>query len=79
MPEETKKNQGFHVVGESEDHFEELLTSIMDVRVKAKDVFDMTGTLAKHVKDAQRAQKSKEREFNATRSLLGKLKKVSGF
>jgi DNA polymerase III sliding clamp (beta) subunit (PCNA family) len=79
MPEETK-NQGFHVVGESEtDHFEELLTSIMEVRVQAKAVFDMTGALAKHVKDAQRAQKVKEREFKHTRDLLGKLKKVSGF
>ena len=80
MPQETKERPGFQVVGSSEtDSFEELLTSIMDVRVKAKEVFDMTGVLSRHVKDAQRAQKAKEREFKNTRYLLGKLKKVSGF
>ena len=81
MPEETKgRSQGFQVVRNAEaDHFEELLSSIMDVRVKAKEVFDMTGVLSKHVKDAQRSQKAKEREFKHTRDLLGKLKKVSGF
>ena len=80
MPNETKEKPGFQVVGSNEtDHFEELLTSIMNVRVKAKEVFEMTGVLTRYVKEAQRAQKAKEREFKSTRDLLGKLKKVSGF
>lgn len=81
MPEETQSRRPvFKVVeGTEQDSFEDLLTSIMEVRVKAKEVFDMTGTLSKKVKDAQRAQKAKEKDFKQTKDLLGKLKKVSGF
>ena len=81
MPEETKNRRlVFKVVeGTEQDPFEELLNSINETRIKAKEVYDMAGTLSKKVKDVQRAQKAKEREFNHTRDLLGKLKKVSGF
>ena len=71
---------GFQVVGENgRDGFDTLLEGVMTVRAKAKDVFEFTGTLAKLVKEAQRLNKTREREFKSTRDLLGKLKKVSGF
>lgn len=81
MPEETKhKRTVFKVVeGTEQDPFEELLSSINETKAKAKEVYDMAGSLSKKVKNVQRAQKAKEREFKHTRELLGKLKKVSGF
>ena len=82
MPDETqnRKPLAFKVIeGIEPNSFEELLSCIMEVRGKAKEVFDMTGNLSKKVKDAQKAQKAKEREFKQTKDLLGKLKKVSGF
>jgi hypothetical protein len=77
---QTRRPPVFKVVeGTETNSFEGLLSSIMEVRGKAKEVFDMTGNLSKKVKDAQKALKAKEREFKQTKDLLGKLKKVSGF
>ena len=45
----------------------------------ARDMLDKTATLSRKVKEAQRAQRQREREFKNTTDLLGKLKKVSGF
>jgi hypothetical protein len=75
-----KKENGFKVVeGAESDPFEEMLAAIAEARGKAREVYDSFGVLAKGVRELQRREKAKEREFKSTRELLGKLKKVSGF
>ena len=61
------------------DPLEDLLATVVTTRLKAREFTDGLIELQKQVKEAQRLQRHKEREFKSARELLGKLKKVSGF
>lgn len=79
-----KRNQVFKVTGEVKeenkvDSFEDLITAVGSVRLRVKELSDELIDLQKRLKESQRLQRQKDRDFKSARDLLGKLKKVSGF
>ena len=82
MPNESEmeKGKGLKMVdGVSSDPYEEILELIAEARLRARELYNSYGVLTKSVKELQRREKAKEREFKSARELLGKLKMVSGF
>ena len=79
VPNESFKMQGTAKAEIPTDPLEDLLAEVVNVRLKARELSDVLADLQKQVKEAQRIQRQKEREFKSARELLGKLKKVSGF
>jgi hypothetical protein len=76
--------KGFKVTGEVNDEskvdsFEDLITAVGSIRLRAKELSEELIDLQKRLKKSQRLQRQKERDFKSARELLGKLKKVSGF
>ena len=61
------------------DPMEELINKISAVRTKAREIIDITIDVSNHLRNMQKANKTKEREFRSANELLEKLKKVSGF
>ena len=61
------------------DPMEELINKISAVRTKAREIIDITIDVSNQLRNIQKANKTKEREFRSANELLEKLKKVSGF
>ncbi|MEI6057211.1 MAG: hypothetical protein WCR55_14280, partial [Lentisphaerota bacterium] len=61
------------------DPMEELINKISTVRTKAREIIDITIDVSNQLRNMQKANKTKEREFRSANELLEKLKKVSGF
>ena len=61
------------------DPMEELINKIGTVRTKAREIIDITIDVSNQLRNMQKANKTKEREFRSANELLEKLKKVSGF
>jgi hypothetical protein len=76
--------KGFKVTGEVNDEskvdtFDDIITAVGSIRLRAKELSEELIDLQKRLKESQRLQRQKERDFKSARELLGKLKKVSGF
>jgi DNA polymerase III sliding clamp (beta) subunit (PCNA family) len=81
MPQPKEENNaGLKVVqGESVDPFEELFDGINQLKQQARETITFANDIQQTVKTIQKNARRREREFKSTRSILDKLKQVSGF
>jgi DNA polymerase III subunit beta len=81
MPKEnTENNAGLQVVqGESVDPFESLFDGINQLKQQARETITFANDIQQTVRTIQKNARRREREFKSTRSILDKLKQVSGF
>jgi DNA polymerase III subunit beta len=77
----TSNTSGFKVTPATEpvDPFDELFSSIAEMKQTARATLDMATALQAKARTVQKYIKNQERDVKATRELIGKLKKVSGF
>ena len=72
----------FQVVGgklESGDVYDEALSTIETIKASIKAVYDGAADLQRKLRDAQKAIKNKEREYQSTKQLITRLRTASGF
>jgi DNA polymerase III subunit beta len=77
----TAKTGSFKIIAPTSvaDPFDELFSSIATMKQNARATLDMATALQAKARAVQKYIKTQERDVKATRELLGKLKKVSGF
>jgi DNA polymerase III sliding clamp (beta) subunit (PCNA family) len=79
MPKE-ENNAGLkEVQGESVDPFEALFDGVAQLKQQARETITFANDIQQTVKTIQKNARHREREFKSTRSILDKLKQVSGF
>ena len=72
----------FQVVGgklESGEVYDEALSTIETIKASIKAVYDGAADLQRKLRDAQKAIKNKEREYQSTKQLITRLRTASGF
>jgi hypothetical protein len=82
VQQEVEQKPPFQVVGgklESGEVYDEALSTIETIKAAIKAVYDGTADLQRKLRDAQKAIKNKEREYQSTKQLITKLRTASGF
>ena len=81
-PRPVEQKPAFQVVGGTQENgevFEEASTAIDTLKASIKAIYDGVADLQRKLKDAQRAIKNKEREYQSTKQLITRLRTASGF
>ena len=81
-PQTTEQKPGFQVVGgrqENGEVFEEAASAVETLKASIKVIYDGVADLQRKLKDAQKAIKNKEREYQSTKHLITRLRTASGF
>ncbi len=82
VPRTVEEKPAFQVVGSRQENgevFEEASTAVEVLKASIKAIYDGVADLQRKLKDAQRAIKNKEREYQSTKQLITKLRTASGF
>ncbi len=82
IPRTVEQKPPFQVVGERQENgevFEEASTAIDTLKASIKSIYDGVADLQRKIKEAQKAIKNKEREYQSTKQLITKLRTASGF
>ncbi|MFZ2653737.1 MAG: DNA polymerase III subunit beta [Victivallales bacterium] len=81
-PRPVEQKPPFQVVGGTQENgevFEEATTAIDTLKSSIKTIYDGVADLQRKLKEAQKAIKNKEREYQSTKQLITKLRTASGF
>ncbi len=81
-PRPVEQKPPFQVVGgrqENGEVFEEAASAVETLKASIKAIYDGVADLQRKLKDAQKAIKNKEREYQSTKQLITKLRTASGF
>lgn len=82
VPQPVEQKPGFQVVGGKQENgevFEEAASAVETLKASIKAIYDGVADLQRKLKDAQKAIKNKEREYQSTKQLITKLRTASGF
>lgn len=81
-PRPVEQKPPFQVVGgklENGEVFEEAASAVETLKASIKAIYDGVADLQRKLKDAKKAIKNKEREYQSTKQLITKLRTASGF
>ncbi len=81
VPRPEEQRPAFNVVRPTDPNevFDEAAEAIDNLKASIKGIYDGAADLQRKLKDAQKALKNKEREYQSTKQLITKLRTASGF
>jgi chromosome segregation ATPase len=81
-PRPVEQKPPFQIVGGKQENgevFEEASSAVETLKASIKAIYDGVAELQRKLKDAQKAIKNKEREYQSTKQLITRLRTASGF